>query len=207
MLNAKVPASTANASPGPPSATSSPASAGPATEPTEYDIPRSALACWSRAAETVWGSSPVIAGWKNASAGAVDGGQHDQRPDLRAAGEQEDRADDLHDEPDHVGRDHHAAPLGAIGDDAGDEREDGERDELRGRDQRDVGGVAAHGERGERPDDHRHAVADQAQGLAGEEEPELRLLAEDGGDDHGRETVGVPRPLRGVVIPRRRRAP
>ena len=48
MLTTKVAASNSSARPGPESATSTPATAGPPTEPTENVSPRRALACWRR---------------------------------------------------------------------------------------------------------------------------------------------------------------
>src|SRR4051812_5631015 len=69
MLDAtKVAASIAKTTPDPVVATSTPASAGPTTTAMLRDRLSRALACWSRAALTASGTSPVDAGEKNASA-------------------------------------------------------------------------------------------------------------------------------------------
>ena len=68
-LTANDAASNSIAVPAPEPAISRPAIAGPAMLATEKLSPRSALAgCSWPGCETVWGSRPVNAGWKNASA-------------------------------------------------------------------------------------------------------------------------------------------
>ena len=68
-LTAKEPASKSIAAPAPIPAMSTPASAGPTMLEIEKLSPRRALAgCSWPGCDTVWGSRPVNAGWKNASA-------------------------------------------------------------------------------------------------------------------------------------------
>jgi hypothetical protein len=68
-LTANEPASNSIAAPAPMPPTITPASAGPAMLEIEKLSPRTALAgCSWPGCETVCGSSPVNAGWKNASA-------------------------------------------------------------------------------------------------------------------------------------------
>lgn len=68
-LTANVAASKSIAVPGPDTPIRTPAIAGPPMLAAEKLSPRSALAgCSWPGCDTVWGSSPVNAGWKNASA-------------------------------------------------------------------------------------------------------------------------------------------
>ncbi len=67
-LTRKVAASIANAAPAPAPSTSTVASAGPTNSATLSAIVVSAFACWISASGTVWGTRPVAAGRKNASA-------------------------------------------------------------------------------------------------------------------------------------------
>ena len=132
-LTANEAASKSIAVPTPKAAMSTPAIAGPAMLAAEKLSPRSALAgCSCPGCETVWGSSPVNAGWKNASAVAVERRQHAERHGRRRARDEQRRAGRLDDQPGEVRRDQHAAPVAAVRQHAADEREDQERDELRG---------------------------------------------------------------------------
>ena len=67
-LTTNVAASSAIASPGPVSATTTPATAGPATLATLRVTPSSALACCRRSGGTVCGISPMSAGMNTAAA-------------------------------------------------------------------------------------------------------------------------------------------
>src|SRR5450756_1558243 len=67
-LTTKVTASMPKTQPGPNTATSTPAIAGPPTWVALRDRPISAFACWRCAALTVWGTSAPDAGVKNPSA-------------------------------------------------------------------------------------------------------------------------------------------
>ena len=66
-LTRKVPPSMATAGPGPLVATSTPANAGPATEPTDHDRACRALPCASASPVRSWDRSPVMAGVKKAA--------------------------------------------------------------------------------------------------------------------------------------------
>ncbi|MDA0138977.1 hypothetical protein OJ962_15855 [Solirubrobacter sp. CPCC 204708] len=63
-----VAASSANAHPAPTPSTSSVASAGPANSATVLTTAIAEFASWTRSSLTVWGTNPVMAGRKNASA-------------------------------------------------------------------------------------------------------------------------------------------
>ncbi len=67
-LTANVAASTAKTNPGLATATTAPATAGPMTNAPLRVSPSMAFACCSRCGLTVAGTTPVAAGWKNASA-------------------------------------------------------------------------------------------------------------------------------------------
>jgi hypothetical protein len=99
-------------------------------------------------------------------------------PDLRDAGHQQDARDHLADEPQRVRGDEDQLAVDPVGDHAGREREHGEGQELCAGHQADLAGTAADREHREGQGHHHDPVADHAECLAGEEQPELRLGAQ-----------------------------
>jgi hypothetical protein len=125
------------------------------------------------------------------------------------AGDEQAAADRLRDEPSHVRGDDDPLAVAAIGEHSADQREDQERDELRGHHQPDGAEAPSGLEDRERQRDEHHPVADERQHLAGEQQPELRLRAQHVGDERA-QPAGRLRALlhgeRAYVTSRRRAA-
>ena len=90
-LTRKVTLSTAKAQPAPTVATSTPATAGPTTLEVDRESWSRPFACWSRGTADRLRDEPRRGGVEERLRGAVDRHQHHQVPDLRPAGEQEQR--------------------------------------------------------------------------------------------------------------------
>ena len=98
-------------------ATSTPASTGPAMLETEKLMPRSAFAGWSwPGCDTVCGSRPVNAGWKNASAVPYSPARTPSASGDAASGDQQRAAHRLDHEPRDVRGDEDPPPVAAVGD-------------------------------------------------------------------------------------------
>ena len=107
--------------------------------------------------------------------GPVGRGERAERHRRGRAGDEQHAAGGLDEQPGEVGHDEHAAPVAAIREHAADEREDQERDQLRGDDEADRPEPAAGLEHRERQRHQHDPVADDRQHLAAEQQPELRL--------------------------------
>jgi hypothetical protein len=103
--------------------------------------------------------------------GPIDGGQDHEHPDLGAAAEQQGGGDALGDRARDVRGDHHLPPADPVGHHPAGDREQREGDPAGGEDDAQVGDVADRQD-GERDRDRGDPVADDRQGLPGEQQPE-----------------------------------
>ena len=129
----------------------------------------SALACWSSGALTTCGTSPMDAGRKNASQMPMPDLEQRQVPHLGDARDQQRRGERLQAEPQEVGDQHDVLARQAVRPDAADEHEDGQRHEVGGLDDADVGRGAADLEHGEGEGDVREHDADDGGRLSEEQ--------------------------------------
>ena len=105
----------------------------------------------------------------------VDGGEHQQLPDLGSTRQQEDGNRTLAEAARDVRGDHHTVPREPVGPDSSDEQEDHLRQRARRQDEAEVGLRAGQVEDGERERDGRERVADERRRPAEEQEPEAAL--------------------------------
>ncbi len=114
--------------------------------------------------------------------GPVDQAEQRQVPPARLVGDQEETGGELAEQPHDVRAEHQRPPVRPVGDHPRDQGEDEERDRGRGGHQPHLGRAGSRGQHGERQRDHGDAVAEPRERLSDEQQPELRLLAQDGGD-------------------------
>ena len=161
---------TAKQTPTPKAAISTPASDGPTTREALKRLAFSATAFGSSSRPTSWKVSACRPGASKTSAHAAERREHVDEPERRRAGEDDDGQDRREQHRDELGSDHELAVVDAVGDDAGEEAEDRERDEAAEREDpdRDRRGRQLDHEPGER--DVLHPRPDHRDELAGEEE-------------------------------------
>ena len=121
------------------------------------------------------GHDPGDRGVEERARGAGDRREGGDRPDARLAGDQQRRHQAVRGEPDDVGGHHQRAPRQPVGPHAADEQERDERDRPRREHDAEVARRARQVEHREGERDADHAVAQQRDALADEQEPERAL--------------------------------